>query len=302
MHNGSPEVSARFYRQGHFMALFTIFVWGTTFISTTVLLEDFLPSEILFVRISIAILALTLARPKRLHMLSPKHEWYFAGAGLCGVTLYFLLENIALTYTYSANCSIILSTAPFFVALAVYWFLGGAAPSRWFFLGFVFAMLGIGLIALNGQQLHINPLGDLLCILAAISWAGYSIFVKKIDAHGYDTLLVTRRIFCYGLLFLLPCLPLVGFSPSVSALMKPVNLFNFLYLGLGASALCFVTWNTAVKRLGAVKTSVYIYVCPAVTIVFAALLLHDPILPMSLLGAGLTLLGLLISQRGTRKA
>ncbi len=113
-------------------------------------------------------------------------------------------------------------------------------------------------------------------------------------------MLVTRRIFVYGLLFLLPCLPFLGFAPSLTALAKPVNFLNFLYLGLGASALCFVTWNTAVKHLGAVKTSVYIYVSPAVTILAAGLILHDPILPMSILGAGLTLIGLLISQRSTR--
>jgi drug/metabolite transporter (DMT)-like permease len=290
------------HRQGHILALFSILVWGTTFVSTTVLLEDFNPSEILFIRVSLAIAALALARPRRLRLNAKKHEWYFAGAGLCGVTLYFLLENVALTFTNSANCSVIISTAPFFVALAVHWFLKGERLSHWFFLGFAAAIGGVILISFSGQQLQLNPLGDLLCVLAAISWAGYSVFVKKIDQHGYDTLLVTRRIFCYGILFLLPCLPFLGFSPSLENLVKPLNLFNFLFLGLGASALCFVTWNTAVKRLGAVKTSVYIYVSPAVTIATAWLLLRNPILPMSIVGAALTLLGLIISQRGAKNA
>lgn len=287
-------------RRGHLLALFSILVWGTTFISTTVLLRDFRPPEILFVRVSLAIVALLIVRPKRLRLKVRRHELYFAGAGLCGVTLYFLLENVALTYTYSANCSVIISTAPFFVALAVRLFLKGDRLSNWFYLGFAAAMAGVCLISFGGQALRLNPLGDLLCLLAAISWAGYSVFVKKIDAHCYDTLLTTRRIFCYGLLFLLPCLPFVGFSPSLAALVKPINLLNFLYLGLGASALCFVTWNLAVKSLGAIKTSVYIYVSPAITIVAAWLLLRDPILPSAILGAGLTLLGLVISQRGAK--
>ena len=288
-------------RQGHLLALFSILIWGTTFISTTVLLNAFLPSEILFFRMVIAIVTLYLVRPKRLRLQSRKHEWYFAGAGLCGVTLYFLLENIALTYTTSGNCSVIISTAPFFVALAVHLFLKTEHLSRHFFIGFGAAIAGICLISFSGQQMQLNPLGDLLCILAAMSWGGYSVFIKKIDAYGYDTLLVTRRIFLYGLLFLLPALPLIGFSPNLKSLLEPIYLFNFLYLGLGASALCFVTWNTAVKQLGAVKTSVYIYISPVITIFAAWLLLRDPILPMSLLGAGLTLLGLVISQRGTRR-
>ena len=295
----SHSAMAKSQKQGHLLALFSIVVWGTTFISTKLLLEDFTPPEILFIRVTLAILALTLARPRRLRLKSRKHEWYFAGAGLCGVTLYSLLENVALLYTQPGNCSVIISIAPFFVALAVHWFLKGERLSFWFFLGFAVAITGVGLISFSGQQLKLNPLGDFLCILAALSWAGYSVFVKKIDSHGYDTLLVTRHIFHYGLLFLLLCVPFLDFSPSLENLLKPVNGFNFLFLGFGASALCFFTWNTAVKRLGAVKTSVYIYVCPGVTILAAWLLLHDPILPMSIIGAALTLLGLIVSQRGT---
>lgn len=291
------NLSQKAVRRGHLLALFTIVVWSTTFLCTKVLLQDFLPSEILFIRMFIAIIALFIVRPKRLKLKERKHDWLFAGAGLCGVTLYFLFENIALTYTYPGNCSVIISTAPFFVALCVHWFLKTEPLSRWFFPGFVIAILGIALISFAGQQMQINPLGDLLCILAAMSWGGYSVFLKKIDAHGYDPLLVTRRIFIYGLLFLLPCLPFLGFSPSLSAMLKPVNLFNILYLSLGASALCFITWNISVRLVGAVKTSVYIYLSPAITIVAAWLLLGDPLLPLSLLGAALALVGLLLSQR-----
>ena len=289
--------SQKALRRGHLLALFTIIVWSTTFLSTKVLLNDFLPSEILFIRMFIAILALYIVRPKSLKLKERRHEWYFAGAGLCGVTLYFLFENIALTYTYPGNCSVIISTAPFFVALFVHWFLKTEPLSRWFFPGFAVAILGIALISFAGQQMYINPLGDFLCVLAAVAWGGYSVFLKKIDAHSYDTLLSTRRIFIYGLSFLLPCLPFLGFSPSLEAMLKPVNLFNILYLSLGASALCFITWNLAVRLIGAVKTSVYIYLSPAITIAAAWLLLGDPLLPLSIVGAALALLGLLLSQR-----
>ena len=126
-------------------------------------------------------------------------------------------------------------------------------------------------------------------------WATFC--AKKIETYGYDTLLVTRRIFLYGLVFLLPALPFSPITFAAAALLKPVNLLNLLYLGLCASALCFVTWNVAVSRLGAVRTSVYIYLSPVVTIISSWLLLSDPILPMALLGAALTLVGLVLSQR-----
>ena len=281
-------------RRGHLLALFTIMVWGTTFLSTSVLLRDFTPLEILIIRMALGIAALTVARPRRLRLKSRRHEWLFAGAGLTGVSMYFLLENYALTFTYSANCSVIISTAPFFVAIAVRLFLGGAPMGRSFYAGFAVAIVGIALLSFSGQALNLNPLGDLLCLLAAMCWGAYSVFLKKIETYGYDTLLVTRRIFLYGLLFLLPALPFMPVRFDVGALLKPVNL---LYLGLCASALCFVTWNVAVSRLGAVRTSVYIYLSPVVTIVASWLLLGDPVLPMALLGAALTLVGLALSQR-----
>ena len=293
-------------RRGHLLALFTIMVWGTTFLSTSVLLRDFTPLEILIIRMALGIVALTVARPRRLRLKSRRHEWLFAGAGLTGVSMYFLLENYALTFTYSANCSVIISTAPFFVAIAVRLFLGGSSAGqsssmapmgRSFYVGFAVAIAGIALLSFSGQALNLNPLGDLLCLLAAMCWGAYSVFLKKIETYGYDTLLVTRRIFLYGLLFLLPALPFTPVRFDVGALLKPVNLLNLLYLGLCASALCFVTWNVAVSRLGAVRTSVYIYLSPVVTIVASWLLLGDPVLPMALLGAALTLVGLVLSQR-----
>ena len=83
--------------QGHLAAALTILIWGTTFISTKVLLRDFAPVEILFFRFCIGFLALLVICPRRLRSTGWKQERYFLFAGLTGVTLYFLLENIALT-------------------------------------------------------------------------------------------------------------------------------------------------------------------------------------------------------------
>ena len=100
---------------GHIAALITIATWGTTFISTKVLLTGFQPLEILFFRFIMAFFALWLAYPKMLKT-DKKQEPVFMAAGLCGICLYYLLENIALTYTQASNVSVIGSTAPFFTA------------------------------------------------------------------------------------------------------------------------------------------------------------------------------------------
>ena len=168
----------------------------------------------------------------------------FAGAGLCGVTLYFLLENIALTYTLACNVGIIISAAPVFTALFSLWFLKNEKLKVNFFTGFVIAMFGIFLINFNGSVvLKLNPIGDILAVPAAIVWAIYSILIRKTGEFGYNAIQTARRMFFYGILFMIPALFIFSFELGNERFTQPVNLFNILFLGLGASALCFVTWK-----------------------------------------------------------
>ncbi|MBQ2934636.1 MAG: DMT family transporter [Lachnospiraceae bacterium] len=289
-------------KAGHLCALLTIIIWGTTFISTKILLVDFQPVEILFFRFVMGLLALLIIYPHRLKTTTKRQELTFALAGLCGICLYYLLENIALTYTMASNVGVIISVAPFFTAIMSHLFLKEEGKLRAnFFIGFVVAMIGIFLISFNGSKLELNPVGDLLALLAAFVWACYSILTKKISSYGYHTILTTRRVFFYGILFMIPTLFMFDFHLELSRFTNPVYLFNIIFLGLGASALCFVSWNLAVKVLGAVKTSIYIYMVPVITVVTSTLILHEQITALSIIGTLLTLAGLFLSERKTMR-
>ncbi|MCD8016474.1 MAG: DMT family transporter [Oscillospiraceae bacterium] len=282
---------------GHLTAFLTIVIWGTTFISTKTLLADFQPVEILLFRFVMGFFALLLISPHRLRGVTRRQELTFAAAGLCGICLYYLLENIALVYTLASNVGVIISVAPFFTAILSRLFLKGEGRlGAGFFVGFVAAMLGIALISFNGARLELNPKGDILALAAAFVWACYSILTKIISGYEYPIILTTRRTFFYGIIFMLPALALFDFSPDWAQLGDLTNALNILYLGLGASALCFVTWNFAVKRLGAVRTSVYIYMIPVITMITSALILGEPVTPLSLLGTALTIAGLFLSS------
>lgn len=281
---------------GHLSALLTIIIWGTTFIATKVLLADFQPVEILFFRFIMGLVALLVAYPHRLKGTTGRQEFTFAVAGLCGICLYYLLENIALTYTMASNVGVIISVAPFFTAILSHLFMKEEKLRANFFLGFAVAMIGIFLISFNGSKLELNPVGDLLAMLAALVWACYSVLTKKISGYGYNTILTTRRVFFYGILFMIPALFLFDFELGFARFANPIYLFNIIYLGLGASALCFVTWNFAVKVLGAVKTSIYIYMVPVITIVTSVLILKEPITILSVIGTLLAMIGLFLSE------
>lgn len=283
---------------GHLLACLTVLIWGTTFISTKTLLLSFSPIELLFFRFLIGFAALWLIHPHPLSGTTIQQELLYAGAGLCGITLYFLLENIALTYSTASNIGVIVSLTPFFTALLASWLLKAESLNASFFIGFSLAMCGIVLISFaDSSQLHLNVIGDLLGIFAAIAWAFYSILTRKIALYQKNTIQTTRRTFFYGLLFMLPVLFFFDIEWRFDQLILPVNLFNILFLGLGASALCFVTWNVAVKILGVVKTSVYIYLVPVITIITAVILLDEELNWMIICGTALTLLGLFVSER-----
>ena len=298
--------------RGHLAAIFTIFIWGVTFISIKVLLEDFSPIEAMFYRQVVALAALgvialpaVFRRKPAAQQAAPadlkavrQRELLFMAAGLTGVTLYFIFQNTALDYTQASNVGVLISVAPLFTALVSALFLRTEKLGVGFFVGFGIAILGIVLISYTGSTtLQLNPLGDLLSLMAAGVWAFYSVSVRKLSEAGVPALRITQKAFFYGLLFLLPVLPLFGFRLGLERLADLSNILHILFLGLGASALCFITWNYAVSVLGPVRTSVYIYMTPVITIAASALLLDEQITPVSALGVALILVGLFVSER-----
>lgn len=297
----------------HVSAIITIIIWGTTFVSTKVLLRSYSPIEILFFRfiigyLTLVIVSLVLGKGfSKFSWHTLRQELLLFGAGISGVALYFLLENIALTYTLASNVGVIVAIAPFFTAILCMIAsrkssqgtvgTAGERPTLQFFIGFMASIGGIALLSFSGSQsLRINPFGDFLAILAAFAWAIYSLFLKKIGTFMTDTIAMTRRIFFYGLICMALVLKPLGFAPDLKQLTQPKVLLNILYLGFGASALCFVTWNRAVGILGALKTSVYIYLVPVVTVVASVIILHEPMTAWTGIGTLLTVAGLFISQ------
>lgn len=282
---------------GHLLALFTIFIWGTTFVATKLLLETFSPLAILLYRFIIGYIMLWIIHPHKFKPDTKKEELLYLAAGASGVSIYFLCENFALTYTYASNVSIIVATAPFLTGLFVS-ILYKERMRQNFVIGFLLAIVGIAIVSFNGSTtLQLNPKGDLLAFLAAFCWAIYSVIIPTATKSHYSSIAISRRIFFYGLLTMLPFLPFCDFTFEVSSFKSMTNIGLLLYLGLIASGLCYITWNKAMEYLGAVKTSVYIYLNPVVTVIFSFFILGEQLTLISLGGCILILLGLLLSEK-----
>ncbi len=288
--------------KGHLLALFTTMIWGTTFISSKLMLSVIHPVELIVFRFTLAWMALFLCSPKPMLPKSLKDELPFMGAGLCGLTLYFMFENTGLSHTQASNAGIIVSTAPMFTALFLRAFRRIDKLRPTFFIGFIMAMSGIVLLNLSkGQGIDLNPLGNFLILMAALTWGTYGVFLSYLQAGEYNNFQITRKVFFWGLVFTLPITWFTNLDFSLGRLFSsPVLWGNLLYLSLGASAVCYMTWNKAVEILGPVSTSLYIYLIPVITLTASALILGEPVTPVCIGAIALILPGLWLSQRQPR--
>lgn len=277
----------------HLAALFTVAVWGATFVSTKVLIANSLtPVEIFLLRFVLAYACILPFARGRLLAATWRDELTLAAAGVTGGSLYFLTENIALEYAPASNVSLIVCTAPVWTALALSLAYRSERMTRRQATGAALAFAGMVLVVLNGRfVLQLAPAGDLLALAAALLWMLYSLILKRIGGR-YPALFITRKVFFYGLLTILPVFIFQPFGVSAQVLARPVVWGNLLFLGLVASMLCYLLWNAALRRLGVVRVTNYIYFNPLVTIITAALFIGERITPAALAGAALILYGM----------
>ena len=282
----------------HLAALFTVSVWGATFVSTKALIAAGLtPAEIFLMRFALGYLCILPLAPRRLRAENRRDEAAFAAAGVCGGSLYFLLENVALEYAPASNVSLLVCTAPVWTALAAGRADRGERMTRRQAAGAALAAAGMALVVLNGRfVLHISPAGDLLALAAALSWMGYSLVIKRLGAR-YPASFIARKVFFYGMATILPVFAFHPFAATGELLARPVVWANLLFLGVVASGFCYALWNAVMRRLGAVRATNYIFFNPLVTMLTAALCIGERITAPALAGAAMILCGMWHAER-----
>lgn len=276
----------------HLIAILTVGIWGLTFISTKVLIEHGLsPQEIFLLRFLMAYLGIWFISPRKLFADNWKDELWLLWGGVTGGSFYFFTENTALEITLATNVAFIVCTAPLLTTILSLLIYKKEKATAGLVGGTLLALVGVALVVYNGHFiLKIPPLGDFLTLLAAFSWAFYSLIMKKMSGR-YRTTFITRKIFFYGILTILPAFILHPWQFSLSGLWQPAVWMNLLFLGVLASLVCFVVWNIILKQLGTVRASNYIYLNPLFTLIGSAVLLDEQFTVMSLMGAMLILGG-----------
>lgn len=289
----------------HLVAFVTVAIWGTTFVWTKLLIYNGIsPAQIFTLRFVVAyllMLAFSLCWQKGKH-----HKWFsdswrdellMLALGVTGGSVYFLTENEALRFTTATNTSLIVCSCPLLTMLIYRMFYKSERLRVAQLLGSLTACLGMVIVVLNGRfVLKLSPVGDVLAFMACLSWAFYSLMMKP-ALQRYSSVFITRKVFFYGVLTILPYYIVVPGFPTFDTLMQPAVLSNLLFLSVVASMACFLTWNWCIGRLGAVQATNWVYLNPIATIAAAWLVLDEEITAYFLIGSILILLGMYVSER-----
>lgn len=284
------------------LAFLVVAIWGETFVSSKVLLmEGLMPADIFFYRFTVADLGLIVLSHRRLWARSWRHEMLLAISGVAGGSLYFLMENMALRYSTASNVAILVGTTPLVTALLLALCYKDERMNGRQVVGSLIAFLGLILVVLNGQFiLHLNPLGDALALGASATWGVYSLCMKPLTGH-YDTPFITRKVFGYGLLTILPWFFLVEPLRLDPQLLSHTTVWaNLLYLSLVASLGCFLTWNWVLPRLGVVKATNVVYSQCAFTMLISVLILGERITWMAILGTLILIGGMALISKARK--
>ena len=290
----------------HLIAFIVVAIWGSTFVFTKLLLLSGLsPAQIFTLRFIIAyvlLLGYSIFFPFRLFCSTWRDELLMVALGVTGGSLYFLTENSAMNYTTTTNTSLIVSLSPLIAAALISIFYKSERLNRVQISGTLMATLGVVIVVLNGHfVLHLSPFGDSLAFSAALCWGFYSLLMIPAN-QKYDTVFITRKVFIYGLLSMIPYYMMnpveAGIFISPSTFHPSLSIIlNLLFLGCVASMLCFVAWNWVLKKLGAVVATNYVYFNPVTTILFAWAILSEQITLYFLLGTALILIGMYLADK-----
>ena len=287
----------------HLALVFVVMVWGSSFVFTKILLNAGLTAaQIFLLRFAVSYVVLLAYS-----VFKTSHRWFasnwkdelkMVGLGITGGSLYFLTENSAMNYTTSINTSIIVNACPLFTALLVGLLYKSERITARQMTASVISLAGMVIVVLNGRfMLHLSPIGDLLAFMACMSWVVYSLIMVKMS-NRYDSMFITRKVFFYGVLTILPYFIAEPGMPALSLLVRTDVLLNLLYLSVISSVACFLLWNWAINQLGVVITTNYIYLNSPSTILFAWWLIDEPVTAWVLIGTSLLIYGLyLINQR-----
>ena len=272
-------------------------IWGGMYVVSKVVLETIPPFTLVSLRLLLGILTLAIIVAGRgLPNISRRQIVQALGVGFVGYGISLSLQFLGTKLSTAANGSLVTSATPAFVLLFAWLLLTEKITVRRL-VALLLATLGV-IAVINPRSAQLNPdlfLGNLLLLGAAITWALYSVLVRKVTQNT-NVLLFSLVAFIGGLPVSIPA----GAWELSTAGIGEISLGivgGVLFLGVICTALAMVLWNTAFAYLDASLASLTFFAQPIVGTILGWLFLNEMITPLFLLGGLFIGIGLVISSR-----
>ena len=299
--DGQKDSATAQYSGTKVILILVMILWGGSFIASRVGLDSLYPVELATLRFAIAaplvlLITVLLYGTKSLHVKRKDLPVLFVMA-MTGVTLQYIVQFGAMTYTTVTNTALLINMGTFFVIIpsVLLWKEKFTADNT---LGIIIAFVGAGLVATNGDiSMSVHLLGDGLVLICAAFWATYILIGNKL-AGKYSVLTQLNYIFIIGFLGLLPFYFLTPHSDLST--LGTVSWASLLYLAIICSIVAYFFFNDAIIKIGPSQAAIYQYFEPMFAIIFAIVLLSEPFTVYIGLGAILIIGGIAMADNNLK--
>ncbi|HEX2623537.1 MAG TPA: EamA family transporter [Phototrophicaceae bacterium] len=277
----------------------TVIPWASAFPAIRVGLQAYTPEHLALLRyLTASFVLLMYALATRMPLPDRNHIPRIAALGFVGLTFYNVALNAGEQGISAGAASLIIASAPIFVALLARTFLKERF-TVWAWVGIAICVIGVSVIVSGaGEGLRFSPLA-LLVLAAAFAQSTYTVGQKPL-LKRYSPIQFTTYAIWAGTLFLLV------FSPGLPAEIAAAPLKSTLaivYMGIFPGAIGYIAWAYVLSRLPASRAGSFLYLVPAIAILIAWLWLGEVPTLFALLGGALVLTGVIIvNTRGRRTA
>lgn len=272
-------------------------IWGGMYVVSKVVLEIIPPFSLVSLRLILGALTLAVVLFVRGFLkISRQQLLQVLGVGFVGYGISLSLQFLGTKLSTAANGSLVTSATPAFVLLFA-WILLKEKITALRLFALLLASLGV-VAVIDPRSAQLNPelfVGNLLLIGAAVTWALYSVLVRKVT-QNLEVLPFSLIAFIGGLPVSLPAGAWELNRLGVGEISLGV-IGGVLFLGIISTALAMVLWNTAFALVDASLASLTFFAQPVVGTFLGWLFLGERITPLFLLGGLLIALGLVISSR-----
>ena len=286
----------------YFYALTAMLLWGMSFIWSSVLLQYYEPVTIIFIRlvISSALLYAFMFVSGQKVKLERKDFFLVFLSALFNPFLYFLGENYGLKYSTPTISAVIIATIPLFSPVIAYiTFKERLTPIN--FIGIAISFCGVILMLVTRSLSLVADVRGVIFLFGAVFAALlYSVTLRKLT-ENYSAVLLVATQNLIGVFLFMPFFVIFELKTTISVTVTAEVVTSMLLLAILASSVSFVFFAHSVKLLGMSKTNIFSNLIPVFTAIFSYFLLSESFSPQKIVGIGLVISGVYLSERSKKR-